>query len=67
MGKFKNRIGFVSLAIIGILMAGYVGISCKNSKEEYLTEADFKTVDKIDIHCHLNTKMQKGFSRNLKP
>jgi len=47
---------FISLVIIGILLAGYVGISCKNSEEEYLTEADFETMEKIDIHCHVNTK-----------
>jgi predicted TIM-barrel fold metal-dependent hydrolase len=56
MGKCKNRIRFIPLAIIGILLAGHVGISCKNSKEEYLTEAEYKKMDKIDIHCHLNTK-----------
>ncbi len=54
--KYQNPGSIVSLIILAILLAGYAFVSCENSKEEYLTEADFKKMAKIDIHCHLNTK-----------
>ena len=54
--KFRHFRNFKYLIIIAFLFAGNVFISCENSKEEYFTEADFKTMNKIDIHCHVNTK-----------
>jgi predicted TIM-barrel fold metal-dependent hydrolase len=55
MEKFQNWSRFILLAILTILLTGFF-ISCKNSMKNYFTEADFKTMDKIDIHCHINTK-----------
>lgn len=53
--KFKNCRRIVPMAIIGLLL---IVTACvrekKQAKEIFLTEADFGTMDKVDIHCHVN-------------
>ena len=39
-----------------ILMALTACSSGKGTKKEFLSEADFKRMDKIDIHCHINSR-----------
>lgn len=51
-----NRIRIRQLVLFGLLI---IACSCNNTsslKEEFYTEADFKTINKIDVHCHVNTK-----------
>ncbi len=42
----------------------------KNAENEFYTETDFATVDKIDIHCHINTTrtdfMEQAVADNFK-
>ncbi len=54
--KYLNHGSITSLILLALLSAGSAIVSCESSQEEYLTEADFKTMNKIDIHCHVNTK-----------
>ncbi len=54
--KFRNYVNFISLILLTFLSTGLFVVSCKNSQKEYLTGDDFKTMNKIDIHCHINTK-----------
>lgn len=53
-GKVQKRRGFLIAAILGLLFSGQAFISCNSVKEEYCSEDDFRKMDKIDIHCHLN-------------
>jgi predicted TIM-barrel fold metal-dependent hydrolase len=50
--KKRSVIGLV----VGVVLIGLVGTFCKNSQNEFLAEADFETMKKIDIHCHVNTE-----------
>ena len=49
---------FISLILLGLVVYQCAGVSTKNtkSKEEFYKEEDFKRVNKIDIHCHIDTK-----------
>jgi predicted TIM-barrel fold metal-dependent hydrolase len=55
-GKYKNWSGMVLAGLTGILLSGQVFISSKNKEGEYCSKTDFKKMDKIDVHCHVNTE-----------
>lgn len=42
--------------LLAAMLIGTIFSACQNQSSEYFTEADFKTINKIDIHCHINTK-----------
>lgn len=46
----------VKMVIVASVMLGVSCVSQKKSKEEFCTEADFLKMNKIDAHCHINTK-----------
>jgi predicted TIM-barrel fold metal-dependent hydrolase len=53
--KDKNCIRKNPTIIAGILITKTESSSGTNSSEEYCTEADFKKMNKIDAHCHINS------------
>lgn len=55
-GNYLYISKFVKLVIIGFLIVASACVSNKNTKEEYCTDADFIKMNKIDIHCHVNSK-----------
>lgn len=65
---YRRNIG-LSL-VIGFLLVASACVSKKNTKEDFYTEADFKTVDKIDVHCHVNSErpafMEQAVEDNFK-
>lgn len=44
------------LFLLGILILWVACASPKSTKEEFCTEMDFKKMNKIDIHCHINVE-----------
>lgn len=50
-----NWIKIGHLLLFGILIFGFACDSSNEAMDAFYTEADFKAVDKIDIHCHVNT------------
>jgi predicted TIM-barrel fold metal-dependent hydrolase len=72
--KNKNNLrslGKISpIFIIVFIMVANACFSPKSDKEEFLTEADFFTMEKIDIHCHINTKrpafMEQAMADNFR-
>ena len=54
--NFSHHIktGVVALAVF--FVAGASCTSSKKTNEEFCTEEDFLKMDKIDAHCHINTK-----------
>ncbi len=46
----------ILLAIIPFLVIGQGCLQKKKPKSEFCSEEDFKKMDKVDIHCHVNTK-----------
>lgn len=56
---------FGRLHVIGFLIVLSACVSNKNTTEEFCTEADFVKMDKIDAHCHINTK-EFGFMEQAK-
>ncbi len=68
--KYRYPGKSISLSMIALLLTVKAFVSCDNSKEEYLSEADFNTMNKIDIHCHVNTKnpafMEQAVENNFR-
>lgn len=46
----------LKLILWGFLVLQLACVSTKTTSGEFCTEADFKTMDKIDIHCHISVK-----------
>jgi hypothetical protein len=53
--RYQNRMRVFLLSISGILVFALTGAFWGN-KQKYYTEADFENMEKIDIHCHVNTE-----------
>jgi len=54
----KANSNFRILTII-LMSIALIGFSCKqkkSAKSEFCTEADFKTMEKVDIHCHISVE-----------
>lgn len=55
----RNHVCFcrkaVGIFLITVLITGIACTSPKGAKEDFLAEADFAAMKKIDIHCHVNT------------
>jgi predicted TIM-barrel fold metal-dependent hydrolase len=59
MNKKRNPLGADKLKRItrlGILIVFFFQGACRSETTEYCKETDFKKMEKIDIHCHINTK-----------
>ena len=54
--EFQYMIKSATFVICGILLIGLSSAFWGSKQNEYCTEADFSKMNKIDIHCHVNTK-----------
>ena len=55
VSKFKGG-WLLIFAILAFLIGGSGCVGDKSKQSEYCTLADFKKLDKIDAHCHVNSK-----------
>ncbi len=53
--QVQKRLVNIAFYGIGIIIAGLSFAFYSNKQKEFCTEADFQKMDKIDIHCHINT------------
>lgn len=74
--RTKNKIkskawgAILPLILMVFLMIGCSSAGTKKADEAFYTESDYTKVDKIDIHCHINTRrpdfMQQAIADNFR-